>query len=73
MYDRLAIARIKANDLDNVPETVSPESISRRQHDLIPCTDFDVPLGKQRQIIRLHGNVKCEYRLFDMLGFLGSI
>ena len=52
MYDRLPIARIKADDLDNVPETVSPQSISRRQHDLVFSANFDVPLEKQHQIIQ---------------------
>jgi hypothetical protein len=44
MYDRLPIAGIKPDSLDNVPETVSPQSISRRQHDLILSANFNVPL-----------------------------
>lgn len=73
MYDRLPIAGIKTDGLDNVPETVSPQSISRRQHDLILFANFDVPLEIQHQITQSHGSIKCEYRLCDVLGFLGSV
>ena len=73
MYDRLPIAGIKTDGLDNVPEMVSPQSISRRQHDLILSTNFDVPLEKHHQIIQSQGTMKCVYRLCDMLGFFGSV
>ena len=73
MYDRLPIAGIKADDLDNVPETVSPQSISRRQHDLVFSPNFDVPLEKQHQTIQSQRTMKYEYRLCEMLGFLGSV
>lgn len=42
MYGLLVIARMKADNLDNVPEMVSQESISLCQHDLILSTNFDV-------------------------------
>lgn len=72
MYDRLAIAWIKSYNLDNVPETVSPESVSRCQYDLVLFADFDVPLVNDHQIIRSQGTMKCTYRLCQILRFLGS-
>ena len=63
MYDWLPIAGINPDGLNNVPETVSPQSISRRQHDLILSANFDVPLEKQHQIIQSQGTMKCEYHL----------
>ena len=73
MYDRLPVAGIKADDLDNVPEAVSPQSISRGQHDLVFSANFDVPLEKQHQITQSQRTMKYEYRLCEMLGFLGSV
>jgi len=73
VYDWLAVARIKADNLDNVPETVSPQSISRCQHDFILSANFDVPLEKQHQVVQSHGTMKREYRLCNILGFLGSV
>jgi hypothetical protein len=48
MYDQFPIAGIKPDGLDNVPKTVSTESISRKQHDLILSADLDVPLEKHQ-------------------------